>query len=339
MATVPEPVSNPPAHDRRRTPRGAASSAGPRPDRERGVFETLLVLGGHPVELDAHLARLTASLVELFPSHSPPPLHVPSPMHPYGRPSDGTSAGDSPGALRITVAPGDGGELKARIEQWDAPRGGFLSLCDKKSPRSEVSLRSLTLAGGLGAHKWADRSLLDEAQAELADGALPLIVDEDGTVLEAARANVFAVRDGALATPPTDGRILAGVTRMRVLEIAGAMGVDLREGPLTRDDLLAADDVFLTGSIRGIERVDSLDGRPLNCRGEVANRVSAELWSVWRNAKKSGKSPEQNERESGEPDDQAGRSRDESRVAALRGISGRGRIAQRHSASSGPRSF
>ncbi len=51
------------------------------------------------------------------------------------------------------------------------------------------------------------------------------------------------------------------------------------------------------------------------------------------------KNPFQNERESGEVDDQVERSRHGSRVAALRGIPGRGRTAQRHSTSSGPCSF
>jgi Amino-transferase class IV len=240
-------------------------------------------------------------------------------------------------ALRIAVAPEVDGELAATIER--RPTGHFAPDNGGQSSTRPMSLRSLTLAGGLGAHKWVDRSLLDQVQARMPDDALPLLVDEDGTVLEASRANVFAIRDGTLLTPPADGRILPGITRMRVLEIAGTMGIDLREEPLTRNDLLAADEVFLTGSIRGIERVDALDGRPLDSRGEIANRVSAELWSAWRHAKKSGKSPEQNERESGEVDDQARRSRDESRVAALPGTSGRGRVAQRHSASSGPRAF
>ncbi len=47
---------------------------------------------------------------------------------------------------------------------------------------------------------------------------------------------------------------------MRVLEIAGALGIETREEPLARDDLLAADEVFLTGSVRGIEPAASLDG-------------------------------------------------------------------------------
>jgi branched-subunit amino acid aminotransferase/4-amino-4-deoxychorismate lyase len=45
-----------------------------RPDPQQGVFETLLVLNGRPIELDAHLARLEASLKALFPDRVAPTL-------------------------------------------------------------------------------------------------------------------------------------------------------------------------------------------------------------------------------------------------------------------------
>ena len=77
---------------------------------------------------------------------------------------------------------------------------------------------------------------------EAPGGALPLIVDADDTVLEASRANLFAVRDGALFTPPLDGRILPGITRMRGVEIAGDLGMEL-EDRLSPGDLLGADEV------------------------------------------------------------------------------------------------
>jgi para-aminobenzoate synthetase / 4-amino-4-deoxychorismate lyase len=148
-----------------------------------------------------------------------------------------------------------------------------------------VALRTLPLPGGLGAHKWADRSLLDAAQAGLPADSLLLIVDTDGAVLEASRANLFAVRNGSLFTPPLDGRILPGITRMRVLEIAESIDIELREEPLTRSDLLAADEVFLTGSVRGIECVRDVDGAPLSGGGAVTDRLAGELWQVWARAK------------------------------------------------------
>ncbi len=48
----------------------------------------------------------------------------------------------------------------------------------------------------------------------------PLLVDADGTVLEAAWGNVWVLEGDALLTPPADGRILPGVTRSLLLELA-----------------------------------------------------------------------------------------------------------------------
>jgi para-aminobenzoate synthetase/4-amino-4-deoxychorismate lyase len=175
--------------------------------------------------------------------------------------------------LRILVAPNGNDGLEAQVERREVPPGGF------------ISIESLMLSGGLGAHKWADRRLLDEAQAELPAGSLPLIIDEDGAVLEASRANVFAVRNGALFTPPLDGRILPGITRMRVLEIAAARGLGVEETELSRDDLLAADEVFLTGSVRGVERANELDRAQLGSGGEVSDRIATELWQAWTGAR------------------------------------------------------
>jgi para-aminobenzoate synthetase / 4-amino-4-deoxychorismate lyase len=159
--------------------------------------------------------------------------------------------------------------------------GHFATENGGKVTTEAVSLGHLQLAGGLGEHKWADRSLVEEAQTGLPDGALPLIVDEDGAVLEASRANVFTVHGGRLLTPPLDGRILPGVTRMRVLRSAETLGVEAREEPLSRDDLLTADEVFLTGSVRGIEPAGSLDGDPLAGGGPIAERLAAELRRAW----------------------------------------------------------
>ena len=239
-----------------------------RPDPQQGVFETLLVIDGCAVELDAHLSRLQASLTALFPDRTPPPFDVPN---------TGTS---QVGALRIAVAPEVDGELAATIEYRPAT-GHFAPENGGQSSTEAASLRSLTLAGGLGAHKWVDRSLLDEAQEWLPTGALPLIVNEDGAVLEVSRANVFIVRDGALLTPPTDGRILPGVTRMRVLELAATLGLETDEIELSGEDLLAADEVFLTGSVRGVERVRALDGTTLPSSDEVTGRIAAELRKAW----------------------------------------------------------
>jgi len=245
----------------------AAASAQPRPDREEGILETLLVVAGAPVELDAHLARLEASLAVLFPDRSPPDLEGAIRAR---------AQGIERGSLRVRVAPAGRAGIEATIRVAEiAPE-----LIFPPAP-SSVAVHSLVLTGGLGGHKWADRTLVDRAQANLAEGALPLIVEWDGSVLEASRGNAFTVTGGTLTTPPADGRILPGIARARTIQIAAEAGLEVREATLTRDDLLGADEVFLTSSVRGLERVHALDGIALRTGGEVGQRIAAELRRSW----------------------------------------------------------
>jgi para-aminobenzoate synthetase / 4-amino-4-deoxychorismate lyase len=165
------------------------------------------------------------------------------------------------GRLRITVAPGAGADIQVVPIDPELVFPAFTHA---------VTLRRLAIPGGLGAHKWADRRLLTEAEAEA------LVVDNGGDVLEASRANVFLVEDGAIVTPPADGRILPGVTRRRLLEL-----LQVREESVSFDRLLAADEVFLTGSVRGVEPVRGCDGRREGREGAVTSFVSGELRRQW----------------------------------------------------------
>ena len=228
----------------------ARSYDGPLPDPGQGVFETTLVAGGRPLAVDAHLARLERSMREL-----------------YGRglPEDALSQveagadGIELGRLRLSVLPD--GTASVRTADVD-PATVF--------PREGVAVAPIAVPGGIGGHKWADRRLLDTAEAEL--GALPLVIDANtGEALETARGNLFVVRGGAVATPPTDGRLLPGVTRAQAIEVLRDLGVELREEAI---DLDAADEVFATGGVRGIEPIGQASG-------ELTARVSAELRVRW----------------------------------------------------------
>jgi para-aminobenzoate synthetase/4-amino-4-deoxychorismate lyase len=237
----------------------------PHPDREQGVFETLLVVGGRPVELDAHLERLSGSLRALYDSALPANAR---------QLALDRSGGIRLGRLRLTATQREG---KLRLEAATAEVDPALVFPD---PDRSVELRSLAIEGGLGAHKWVDRRPLERAEAG-ASGAVPLVTDRDGTVLEASRANVFAVRGGVLLTPPTDGRIIAGITRRAVIEIARAAGRELREGRLSVADLQGAEEVFLTNSVRGMEAVRSVDGGDLGRERAVTAEIAADLRRRW----------------------------------------------------------
>jgi len=100
-----------------------------------------------------------------------------------------------------------------------------------------------------------------------------LLLDEQGYVAEGTGENLFCVRDGILVTPPLDAPILPGITRDSVLVLAEEIHDELGllaivERRITRDELLIADEVFLTGTaaevtpVRAIDGVTIGDGRP-----------------------------------------------------------------------------
>lgn len=70
----------------------------------------------------------------------------------------------------------------------------------------------------------------------------------DNLLAEGCISNVFLVKGGTIKTPPVDTPILPGVTRATVIEIARAASIPLEERPLTINDLLEADEVFLTST-------------------------------------------------------------------------------------------
>jgi para-aminobenzoate synthetase/4-amino-4-deoxychorismate lyase len=233
---------------------------GPMPDPAEGVFSTTLVADGRAVEVDAHLARLEASLRELY--------GMPLPAQTRSLFAEGTE-GIGLGRLRVTVAPG--AEPTARAVEVD-PAFVF--------PGRSADLAPVTVPGGIGGHKWADRRLLDIAQSELGP-ALPLVLDADGSPLETSRGNLFLVRDGVVVTPPLDGRLLPGIARARAIEVARAAGIEVSERTIGIDELVGADEVFTTGGVRGVEPVWRCVGVAEWDSGELTARVAAELRRAW----------------------------------------------------------
>ena len=239
-----------------------------RPNREKGVFETFLVVEGKLIELDAHLARLGASVAVLFGAALTDETR---------EAVEERARGISLGRLRVTLAPaGNEGELTTEIVTAEVDPGLVFP-----SPERAVTAHSVVVEGGLGSHKWADRDLIAEAESKLGSGDVPLIVDRGGVVLEASRANVFAIRGETLVTPPADGRLLPGIARRRVMEAADACGLLPHEAELTIDDLIAADEVLLAGSVRGVEPVRAVDGAKLGRPNGTGIRVAAELRRGW----------------------------------------------------------
>ncbi len=97
-----------------------------------------------------------------------------------------------------------------------------------------------------------------------------LLVDEYGHVAETPTANVFMVnRGGVLMTPPVS-RVLLGVTRSTIVELARASGLEVREAPIMPEDLFEASEVFLTGTSAGVWPVVAVDEHQIGS-GEIGS--------------------------------------------------------------------
>jgi D-alanine transaminase len=90
-----------------------------------------------------------------------------------------------------------------------------------------------------------------------------LFVRENGTVTEGTSSNAFFFRGGALFTHPADNRILNGVTREAVLEIARQQGVRVRHQAVTLAEATGAEEAFVTGTLTEIMPAVSIDGKPV----------------------------------------------------------------------------
>ncbi|MFE2041418.1 bifunctional anthranilate synthase component I family protein/class IV aminotransferase [Streptomyces sp. NPDC059477] len=224
----------------------AARDAAMRPRPTAGVFTALRVSDGRARDLTAHLARLSASVQTLYGKRLPASLPDALREAVARRPT---------GLLRITVRP-RGGPLQVTVE--------VLPYAGTGTSPPAVRLRPTVVPGGMGEHAYADRRLLAllTARPNGAPDNHVLITDDTGELLETDRANVFAVIDGVLLTPPADGRLLPGVTRAAVLSAARGHGVRTGLASLVLGDLAYATEVFVTDSLTGVTPVAAADGCP-----------------------------------------------------------------------------
>jgi branched-chain amino acid aminotransferase len=90
-----------------------------------------------------------------------------------------------------------------------------------------------------------------------------LMLNHKGEVAECTGDNIFVIKRGVLKTPPPDAGILEGITRNAIMDLARAANIPAQETALTRHDVYAADECFLTGTAAEVIPVVKCDGRPI----------------------------------------------------------------------------
>jgi len=213
--------------------------------RGRGVFETLRVYDGEPFRLEDHLERLAASALR---------VHLPDP--PQAAFAEAAREAVSSGAeldavLRFLWTGGreGGGEPKGFVLVSTLPSG--LEELRARGLRLVVSTWAAGALAGAKSTSYAENmTVQDDALRAGADDALR--VAPDGTVLEAPTANVWFRLGDTLHTPALALPILAGVTRAALRELAPGLGYAVEEGRYDLGRVLAAEEVFLSSSVREV---------------------------------------------------------------------------------------
>jgi 4-amino-4-deoxychorismate lyase len=244
--------------------------------RGRAVFETLRVYGGRPFRLDAHLERLRRSAALL------------------GLPEPDAAALAQAGAAALR----DGGAPDAVLRflwtpgrEGGGPPTGLVLVSALPPGLEELRARGLRLAvvpwapghrlAGSKSTSYAENlAARDEALRRGCDDAL--LVGADGSVLEAPTANAW-LREGArLLTPSLEQPILAGVTRAALWELAEAAGYVPEEGVVPLERAAAADELFLSSSVREVMPVVRLDDAAVGdgAPGEAAQALQRALRSL-----------------------------------------------------------
>jgi branched-subunit amino acid aminotransferase/4-amino-4-deoxychorismate lyase len=215
-----------------------------------GVFETLGVRGGRPLELDEHFARLTGGAEQ---------LKVDLPDAALLREVTCRVAQESAGAFGwVKVLATRGGECAVfggPVDPAEAERAATAILLDwRRSPNDPMA--------GLKTLNYAPYALgLERAKEHGADEALWL--NSRGHLAEGCRSSVFLVQHRKVFTASARDGILPGVTQRLAIRAARELGHAVHEGKVRLKRLETAHEAFLTSSVLGVRPLIAVDGKPV----------------------------------------------------------------------------
>ncbi|WP_246472488.1 aminotransferase class IV [Azospirillum tabaci] len=238
-----------------------------------GLFETIRVSGGTARHLDRHLARLGGSAALLG-------LPLPRGAAALADAAEALIAaeGRAEGVLRVTLTRGTGARgvlppadavptLLMTLAPAPPPGGPVEAVIARTTRRNEHS--PLSRVKSLN---YLD-SILARQEAATRGAGEALLLNSAGRLAESSVANLFIVRGGRLLTPPVAEGALPGIRRALILEWG-----DAEEAPVSVDELLGAEEAFLTNSL-GLRPLLRVDGQAIGA-GTVGAVTAALLKGI-----------------------------------------------------------
>ncbi|WP_264738808.1 D-amino-acid transaminase [Cytobacillus firmus] len=240
-----------------------------------GVYEVIRVYNGKMFTADEHLERLLESgkKIELnIPYSSEQLKQMLAEMIErnnlelgivYMQFSRGTSPRNHayPGADVTPVLTAYTRETSRPVESM---RNGVKASLIEDIRWLRCDIKSLNLLGNIMAKQKAAQS-----------GCFEAIQHRGDTVTEGSSSNIAIIKDGTLYTHPATNLILNGITRRKINEICRENGVALEESAFTKEDLLDADEVFMSSTSAEITPITEIEGKQIGngSPGPITNKL------------------------------------------------------------------
>ncbi len=232
-----------------------------------GVYETLRTYNARPFLLGRHLLRLRASATAIA-------MRLPLEDEVFARRIDETAEAariSGERYIRLLVTRGVG-ELSYDPSSCSTPTVVIIVRPYIETPAEVLTGGvSIIISSVVRNHPKAinplikSNNLLNNAlamQEAIRLGASEALMrNHRGELSECAQSNFFLVRDGEALTPSLEAGLLEGVTRNFVFEVGAEVGIPVRETVLHDTDLLTADEMFITSTIREVMPVSKIDDR------------------------------------------------------------------------------
>ena len=258
-----------------------------------GLFETMRAYSGHIFRLERHLERLSksAKLLGL-------PLNAFDLKKACRETLQANKLKDA--RIRLTVSMGEG-EAAPDLPKHPNPTvlvtaTRYVPLSDeayRKGYKAVVSTIDQDSQSPLSRLKSANylNNILARREAGAAGADEAILLNERGFLCEGSTSNIFLVSKGELITPDEESGCLPGITREVVIELDLEVGIGISEREVRLEELLHADEAFLTNSIMELMPLAEVNGKPIG-RGEVTERLmQAYKETVVRETKKGLKPP------------------------------------------------
>ncbi len=217
-----------------------------------GLFETMRAAGGKVFRLGDHIDRLFTSSEKL---RVPVGMEKDQIAEAVRRTVEANGLADA--RVRLTVTSGsvgsDGQPVSTVLVTAGAYRGYPKEYYDEgvKVVLTDHRQSGSDVRAGHKTTSYYDRILVLNT-AHVKRAAEAIWFTHDNHLAEGCVSNVFLVKDGAVLTPPVDTPVLPGIARQTLLEAARSEGIDAAQKDLFIDDLLGADEVFLSNVIMGV---------------------------------------------------------------------------------------